>query len=105
MPVIRKRLGAREHPDHNNLVAELVRHLKDEPNLPEFPKIIEEPVRLSSTLRVYVFWDAWGSVPELERSEIILEAYEQARGKQEMLRVSVAMGLTPLEGKQLGIEP
>jgi hypothetical protein len=104
MPVIKKRLGPKDHPDHDRFVAELVRHIRNEPGLPAFPKIVEEDVRLSNNLRVYVSWDDWGSVPETERSEIILEAYKQARGVPEMLRISVAMGLTPLEARQLGID-
>ena len=66
--------------------------------------IVEEEVRLSNNFRVYVSWDDWASVPETERSEIILEAYKQAKGVPEMLRISVAMGLTPLEAKQLGVD-
>jgi len=104
MPVIRKRLGPKDHPEHDRFVAELVRHLAGESGLPAFPRIVEEDVRLSDNFRVYVSWDEWASVPETERSEIILEAYKQARGVSEMLRISVAMGLTPLEAKQLGLD-
>lgn len=104
MPVIKKRLGPRSHPQHDQFVAELARHLQGGANLPEFPKIVEEDVRLSDNFRVYVSWDDWASVPDPERSEIILEAYKQARGVREMLRISVAMGMTPLEARQLGID-
>jgi hypothetical protein len=104
MPVIKKRLGPRSHPQHDHFVAELARHLEGAPNLPAFPKIVEEEVRLSNNFRVYVSWDDWASVPEPERSEIILEAYRQVRGMPEMLRISVAMGMTPLEARQLGID-
>ena len=104
MPVVKKRLGPKNHPEHDRFVAELARHLTGAPDLPEFPKIVEEEVRLSDNFRVYVSWDDWASVPETERSVIILEAYRQARGMPEMLRISVAMGLTPMEAKQLGID-
>lgn len=104
MPVIKKRLGPKDHPDHKRLVNELVRHLGGGPGLPAFPKIVEEDVRLSNNFRVYVSWDDWASVPDTERSEIILEAYRQAKGVPEMLRISVAMGLTPLEARQLNID-
>ena len=104
MPVVKKRLGPKDHPDHDKFVAELVHHLSGEAGLPDFPIIVEEDVRLSDNFRVYVSWDDWASVPETERSEIILEAYKQARGMPEVLRISVAMGLTPLEARQLGID-
>lgn len=71
---------------------------------PHSRKLSSEEVSLSNNFRVYVSWDDWASVPEIERSEIILEAYKQARGVPEMLRISVAMGLTPLEARQLGID-
>jgi len=58
VPVIKRRAGARNHPDHIKLLEELVRHLQDGPDLPPFPKIIEEDIRLSDNLRVYVLWDA-----------------------------------------------
>lgn len=104
MPVIKKRVGSKNHPDHSRFVTELVRHLNNAPDLPAFPKIVEEDVPLSNNVRVYVSWDDWASVSETERSEIILEAYQQARGQAEMLRVSIAMGMTPLEAKQLGMD-
>lgn len=104
MPVVRKKLGPKGHPNHDQFVAELVRHLKGGENLPEYPKIVEEEVPLSKNFRVYVSWNDWGSVSDQERSEIILEAYQQARGVPEMLRISVAMGLTPLQAKQLDID-
>jgi hypothetical protein len=104
MPVVRKRLGPKGHPSHDLFVAELVRHLRGGEELPEYPKIVEEDVPLSKNFRVYVSWNEWASVSELERSEIILEAYQEAKGVPEMLRISVAMGLTPLQAKQLGID-
>lgn len=102
MPVVRRGPSNR-HPEHDALVDELVRHLKDEPNLPEVPRIIEETVPLSPSIRVYVLWDEWKSVRDVERSEIILEAYDKARGREDMLKISVASGLTPLEAQQLGL--
>jgi hypothetical protein len=103
MPVIKRKIHG-EHPDHHKLLDELVRHLQPAQDLPQYPRIIEEDDRLSQNMHVYVLWDAWNSVSERERSEIILEAYEQARGKTEMLRVSVAIGLTPLEAARMGLQ-
>jgi hypothetical protein len=102
MPLI-KRTAKTQHPRHAELVAELVRHLRDEPNLPQMPKILQEEDRRSSTLQAYVVWAEWDGIDERERSEIILDAYLEACGKAEMLRITVAMGVTPLEAKQLGL--
>jgi len=102
MPVVRRNPTHR-HPNHDALVHEIVRHLKDEPDLPELPRIVEETVTLSPALRVYVLWDQWDSVRDVERSEIILQAYDQARGRAAMLQISVASGVTPAEALQLGM--
>jgi len=92
------------HPAHDELVGELVRHLQPAEGdvLPELPRIIEESVRLSPALRVFVIWDRWHGVAERERDEIILEAYDQARGRPEMARIAVVRGLTPQEALELG---
>lgn len=103
MPVIKRKLHA-EHPKHADLLAELVRHLQGGPDLPEMPRIIEEDDALSKTTRVYVLWEDWASVTERERSEIILEAYQQAFDQQRMLQVTVAMGVTPTEAANLGLK-
>jgi hypothetical protein len=103
MPVIKKSLHS-NHPNHTMLVDELCRHLGNDPNLPAMPRIVEADDRISKNMHVYVLWDAWDSVSERERSEIILESYEKSRGTQEMLRISVAMGVTPLDAQRLGLE-
>lgn len=41
MPVIKKRLGPKNHPGHDGFVAELVHHLTGGAGLPAFPKIVE----------------------------------------------------------------
>ncbi len=105
MPVERRQSGSRAHPNHDRLVAELVRHLNGDPDLPDEPRIIEEQQRLADALHVFVYWSEWASVTEEERSSIILEAYAEARGKLEALKITVAMGVTALEAKRLGMEP
>ena len=54
-------------------------------------------------MNVYVLWNKFQSVTVQERAEIILEAYEIAQGKPEMLRIAIALGLTPLEAENLGL--
>jgi len=53
MPVIKRKLHA-AHPDHHKLVDELVRHLQQANDLPEYPRIVEEDDRLSQNMHVYV---------------------------------------------------
>jgi hypothetical protein len=103
MPVI-KRPNRILHPKHTDLVAEMVRHLTSPPNvaLPPMPKIIEEEDRLSKILNVYVVWQEWDSVTQQDRAEMILEAYEQAQPGAAR-KISIAMGVTPLEAQTLGL--
>jgi hypothetical protein len=103
MPVIRKK--PQQNPQHDVMVQELVRHLKaaagDE--LPEQPRIIEETVPLSHAVRVFVIWDRWSEIAEeRERDEMILEAYDQALGRQAMANISVVRGLTPRMALEIG---
>jgi hypothetical protein len=51
-----------------------------------------------------VIWSDWGDFNQQERSEIIMDAYEEARGSDLVSLVTVAMGLTPTEAERMGIE-
>jgi hypothetical protein len=69
------------------------------------PFIVEEQDSRTGTLRLYVFWRAWAGLPQRERSEVIMDAFEQARGPAPEVRVTLAMGLTPDEAERLGMRP
>lgn len=105
MPVVRRKERFQGHPDHEALLEELTTHLRQE--APEGtlaqPLIVEEEIRGSSRFRIYVLWDRWNSVKDEERSQIILEAYQNAYGSEKMLNASLALGVTSLEATQLGI--
>ena len=55
-------------------------------------------------VHLYVIWDRWGDLNQQERSEIIMDAYENAKGQDAALLVTVAMGLTAAEAKRMRIE-
>jgi len=101
MPVIRK--SKPQHPRHQEFANEIQRHLHGGDTLPDFPKIFEENFSRSASMHVYVIWQEWGEIKDTERSEIILEAYEQEKGRDFALTISVAIGLTPLEAREMGI--
>jgi hypothetical protein len=67
------------------------------------PVILEEKGGANQPLHVYVIWDDWGSLGMIERSEIIMDAYEERYGVGSAVNVTVAMGLTSSEAQQLGI--
>lgn len=69
------------------------------------PVIIEErPGNHDRVNHLYVVWGDWGDLSPLERSRLILQAFEQYRGRDLAASVTLAMGLTPGEARQMGIE-
>ena len=46
-------------------------------------------------LHWYVVWDLFEGVGNEDRCRIIMDAIEEVRGRQEVLRTSIVMGLTP----------
>ncbi len=67
------------------------------------PLVFEEPAEPTPVTRLYVVWDLWSNLNQQDRSEIILNAYEKAKGKDAALKITVAMGLTATEAERLGI--
>jgi hypothetical protein len=63
--------------------------------------IIERPTR--GTTHLYVIWARWDDMEQVVRSRIILDAFQAAKGDEEMVQVTVSMGLTPDEAKRIGI--
>lgn len=59
--------------------------------------------RLSGSTHLYIIWDDWQPLDQRERSEIIMQAYEETHDRQDVLRVTVAMGLTVEEAGRMGI--
>ena len=50
---------------------------------------------------LYVFWDAWRDLSQRERSEIIMDVYEDVRGLAYARNVTIAMGLTLEEADRM----
>ncbi len=67
------------------------------------PIIIEEGGGQNQPVHLYVVWDDWAPLGSIERSEVIMDAYDQVRGRGGAANVTVAMGLTPIEAERLGI--
>ena len=68
------------------------------------PVLIEAPGnRMGDSRHLYVIWDDWHSLDQKARSEIVMDAYEATHPREEVLRVTVAMGLTPAEADHLNI--
>ena len=100
MPVIRKKLEP-ESSQHQKLVRALVAELQRNEPTGAGPRIEEEEQR-GNHIHVMVIWDAWNEIGAEERGRIIMDAYEKAR-PEDILRITVALGLTGAEAEKLMI--
>jgi hypothetical protein len=91
-------------PEAQSLLERLVAEWQHPDPKASQPIILEEREGPGKTIHVYVIWDDWGSLSGVERSEIIVDAFEQRYGQQESLDLTVAMGLTPVEADRMGIK-
>ena len=64
--------------------------------------IIEEGGN-AQPVHLYVIWEAWEPLDQIDRSEIIMNVFTDIHGADKALDVTVAMGLTPAEAQRLGI--
>jgi len=68
------------------------------------PVIIEEGRTGNRPTKIFVIWSEWAELNQQERSEIIMDAFEEFRGVADSLRVTVAMGLTQQEADRMKIQ-
>ena len=102
MPV-RKLVRAPRGPGADALKARLVAEWRDPASAAPQPVILEEGGGPNQPVHVYVIWDDWAGVSQVERSEVIMDAFEEQFGQARAVNVTVAMGLTPDEAGRLGI--
>jgi hypothetical protein len=95
---IRTITGRRRPQGADELTRALVRELRHETR--QGPEIIIEQARRGQPIHLYVVWDAWNDLSLQERSEIIMDAFEKAKGRQQSLLVTLAMGLTRNEAQR-----
>ena len=91
-------------PEARELVKRLVAEWRAKDSKAEQPVIIEEGGGANRPMHVYVVWDEWGDLSQVERSTIIMDAFEERYGEAKSLNVTAAMGLTPGEAGRMGIE-
>jgi hypothetical protein len=89
-------------PPARDLTHRLVREWK-RPKKKGEPMIVQQTNRASHSAQIYVVWNEWDDLSQEERSEIIMDAYEQTHSPQESLIITVAMGLTPAEADKMAI--
>jgi hypothetical protein len=102
MPVKKINPGAERHPD---LVGELARVLREDKSEgpPDEPEVVIEQLKHSDNLHVTVIWDKWVGIDPEERGGASLDAFAQAKGETEMLRITFALGVTRSEAQKLQV--
>jgi hypothetical protein len=101
---IRQRKLASPHPKAPDLRLRLAEEWRHPNDTALEPVIIEEAGIANRPTHLYVIWEEWGELNQQERSEIIMDAYEEVRGRDKALEVTVAMGLTPQEARRMNID-
>jgi hypothetical protein len=101
MPIRERGLNRTDVPSEQELRNELQAEFAEPKDSGEPEIIIERPT--PGTIHLYVIWSRWGDLEQVVRSRIILDAFEAVRGAEEVVQVTVSMGLTPEESKRLGI--
>ena len=109
MAYVKRQRQRNQDPNHEYLVGCLVKEFSKKMSqlalaTESDPVIIEEQMRNSDRLQVYVIWAAWSDVQEEHRSAAILDAYERHFRQVYASRIVIALGLTPPEAKKLGIQ-
>lgn len=104
MPVAR-RVGTIERIKTEQLLERLFQEWRAQQAGGGEPLIIEESPRNGDRPNhLYVVWSEWGNLTPMERSRLIMQAYEKYKGRDIANSVTLAMGLTPDEARQMKIE-
>jgi hypothetical protein len=104
MPRIQRHPESQPRLRFPELVSELANELKNSHESGQ-PIIEEQVFPKTNLIRVTVIWDKWDPVPDDERAALILQAYEQAEGKDFRDRIALTIGLTVPEACDMGLLP
>lgn len=104
MPVA-QRVGMMERIKTEQLAERLLEEWRAQQTGEGEPLIIEEaPRRGERPNHLYVVWSEWSDLTPIERSKMILQAYEKYKGRDIANSVTLAMGLTPNEARLMKID-
>ncbi len=90
------------HPLTETLLERLTEEMRHPSEQSVEPVIIFEE-KPSGVLELYVVWSDWVGLSMEERSEIIMDAYEEVYGLDRRRWVSMAIGVTPEEAPRYNI--
>ena len=89
--------------DHPALVGDLTREWLDpDPSAAE-PVILQEPDRFGVITHVYVVWERWADLKLEVRGEIIMDAARRVLPAEGADKLTLAVGVTPVEADRLDL--
>lgn len=105
MPVYRQQTNTVRNAELVHVITEELK--RDDPAAADAraPVIIIQPT-FGGHETVTVIWDdeRWAALTREDRGEIIMDSYDSAYGKNAMLKIMYAFGLTNAEARSMGIE-
>lgn len=103
MPVTTRNLADRHADDkrYQDLKRRLVAEWNNQQSAEPRPDILQETDRNGNVVHVYVTWEEWADLDAQWRSELIVDALQEANGEAAVLELTLAMGLTVAESARL----
>jgi hypothetical protein len=101
MPV--KKYSPKVSANQTHLISQLTKEWRSVNSKAKEPVILEESDHKGNVVRVYVIWSEWSDLDRATRGEIIMDAAEKVKKLKDLLKITVAMGLTPEEADRFGI--
>ena len=87
----------------SDLVARLASEIKGSASFEVDAPYVREEATPFGTMQVTVMWDKWRDLSHEDRGKVITQAYLEASGPTEALKITVALGLTHEEARKLGV--
>lgn len=102
MPV--RRLSPARAPAQSQLVDRLADEWKSPVAGSTEPVVVEETDAKGNVVHLYVVWSDWAQLDRIRRGEVIMEAAERVMPVDDVLKITIAMGLTPAEADSFGLK-
>jgi len=93
-----------KHPPQGKLIDQLVKEWRSQNSKAKEPVILEEPNRKGEIEHIYVVWSDWAHLDRAARGEIIMDAAEKVKKLPDVMKITIAMGLTPDEADRYGLD-
>jgi hypothetical protein len=91
-------------PQQGQLVDRLAQEWESPDPTATEPVVLEERNPKGEVVHVYVVWSDWAQMSRENRGEVIMDAAERIKPIPDVLKITIALGLTPEEADRFGIK-